>query len=288
MSQSPFSPARVRRHRAEAKATFLHARVAEDHVERLAAVNRRFRRGLVLGGFGAFEAALKTNDARAPDTLTSADVAGPADVIIDLERQPFDEGAFDLIVSNLLLHSVNDLPGALIQLRRALAPDGLFIATFFGGETLRELRASLIAAELDVRGGAGARIAPFADALDGAGLLQRAGFALPVSDVDRVIVRYRDPLTLFADLKMMGERNSLASQAPPLTRTILAGALAHYAAHFSEPDGRIRATFELVTLTGWAPHESQQQPLKPGSAKARLADALKTTEHSAGEKAGRT
>jgi hypothetical protein len=170
--------------------------------------------------------------------------------------------------------------GALIQIRRALKPDGLFIGAFLGGATLTELRQSLVAAEIELLGGAGSRVSPFADASDAAGLLQRAGFALPVADVDRVTVRYSHPLRLLADLRQMGETNVLAERHPhPLTRALIARACEIYAERFSGPDGKVDATFEILTLTGWAPHVGQQQPLKPGSAKTRLADALGTVEH---------
>jgi len=170
--------------------------------------------------------------------------------------------------------------GALIQIRRALKPDGLFIGAFLGGATLTELRQSLLTAEAELTGGAGPRISPFADAYDAAGLLQRAGFALPVADVDRVTVRYSHPMRLLADLRAMGETSVLAERHPKmLTRRILARAFDIYAERFAEPDGRLPATFEILTLTGWAPHESQQKPLKPGSAKMRLADALGVKEN---------
>ncbi len=191
------------------------------------------------------------------------------------------------MVSSLALHWANDLVGALIQIRQALKPDGLFIGAILGGATLTELRAALTDAELELRGGAGPRVSPFADAFDAAGLLQRAGFALPVADVDRVTVRYDHALALMADLRAMGETSVLVEGAGrPLTRPLVARAAELYAERFGQADGRIPATFEILTLTGWSPHQSQQQPLRPGSAKMRLADALRTTERSAGEKAG--
>jgi len=183
---------------------------------------------------------------------------------------------------------VNDLPGALIQLRRALKPDGLLLASLFGGDTLNELRLSLLEAEAELTGGAGARVAPFADLQDIAGLLQRAGFALPAADRDVVVVRYGEPMRLLADLRNMGETAALAERHPlALSRRILARAFDIYRARFSDSDGRVRATFEILTATGWAPHESQQKPLKPGSAKTRLADALGAQEQSAGEAVGK-
>jgi SAM-dependent methyltransferase len=204
---------------------------------------------------------------------------------IDEEALPFGPASLDLVVSSLALHWVNDLPGTLIQVRRALKPDGLFLGAIFGGQTLTELRQCLIQAESDLTGGAALRIAPFADAFDVAGLLQRAGFALPVADLDRVMVRYDHPLKLIGDLRRMGETNALADgRGRPLSRPVLARAMALYQERFSDPDGRVRATFDIMTMTGWAPHPTQQQPLKPGSAKMRLADALGTHEISAGEK----
>lgn len=199
--------------------------------------------------------------------------AGPGAAPPDLA-----EGSQDLIVSLMSLHWANDLPGALSQIRRALKPDGLFLGTLLGAGTLKELRAVLTEAELEARGGAQARVSPFADGFDGAALLQRAGFALPVADVDRVTVRYRDLPALVRDLRAMGETNALAGAGRPLTRGILARAAQLYAERFGEADGRIPATFEIVHLAGWAPHESQQKPLPRGSAKMRLADALGVRE----------
>ena len=176
------------------------------------------------------------------------------------------------------LHWANDLPGALSQIRRALKPDGLFIGSLLGAATLKELRAVLTEAELEARGGAQARVSPFADGFDGAALLQRAGLALPVAEVDRLTVRYPDLHALVRDLRAMGETNVLGGPLRPLTRSIVARAAQLYAERFGEPDGRIPATFEIVHLAGWAPHESQQKPLPRGSAKMRLADALGVKE----------
>lgn len=290
---SPFEPrlVRARKRRAAkgfADAAFLHARVAADLADRLEAIPRAFPRMLALGGGGLFSTELRQRRVLAGRMghLIEADwVAG--DVMLDPEQLPFVEGAFNLIVSPLALHWVNDLPGALIQLRRALAPDGLMLASLFGGETLNELRLSLIEAESELTGGAGPRVAPFADLQDIAGLLQRAGFALPAADRDLVVVRYREPMRLLADLRAMGETAALVERSPrALSRRILARAFEIYRARFADPDGRVRASFEILTATGWAPHESQPQPLKPGSAKTQLADALGAQERSAGEKAG--
>lgn len=236
---------------------------------------------------GAFARALETSDARArvgaviETDLSRAMLAGRAGMRaqVDEERLPFAPESLDLVVSTLALHWANDLPGVLIQIRRALKPDGLFIGAILGGSTCTELRQSLTAAEAELTSGAGLRIAPFADSYDAASLLQRAGLALPVVDVDRVTVRYSHPLRLIADLRAMGETNALVERGPPLSRAVLARACEIYQERFAGPDGKVPATFDIITLTGWAPHESQQKPLKPGSAKARLADALKTVEH---------
>lgn len=272
-----------------ADADFLKRRAADDAVVRLEAIMREFPIAVDLGARnGAFGQALAQSDA-APRVglLIEADLSarmlegreGPR-LVADEERLPFAAGKLDLVVSTLALHWANDVVGALIQIRRALKPDGLFIGAFLGGATLTELRQSLLTAEVELTGGAGPRISPFADAYDAAGLLQRAGFALPVADVDRVTVRYSHPMRLLADLRAMGETSVLAERHPKmLTRRILARAFDIYAERFAEPDGRLPATFEILTLTGWAPHESQQKPLKPGSAKMRLADALGVKEN---------
>lgn len=282
---------RARKRRAAAgfrEAAFLVSRVAADLADRLEAIPRRFERALVLGGGGLFGEELRTRPELAAriGEVIEADVAGGG-VVVDPELLPFGDGAFDLIVSPLALHAVNDVPGVLVQMRRALRPDGLLLASLFGGETLNELRLSFLEAEEGLLGGAGARVLPFADLQAAAGLLQRTGFALPAADRDVVTVRYGEPMRLLADLRGMGETAALAERHPRnLSRRILARAFEIYRARFSDDEGRVRATFEIITLTGWAPHESQQKPLKPGSAKARLADALGVVEKSAGEKAG--
>jgi SAM-dependent methyltransferase len=271
-------------------AGFLRERAAEDAADRLSAILREFPLGLDLGARdGAFARALAGTPAHARiGTLIEADLSprmlagrpGALRVVADEERLPFAPESLNLVVSLLSLHWANDLVGALVQIRRALKPDGLFIGALYGGATLVELRQSLIEAEAEVTGGAGLRVSPFADGFDMAGLLQRAGFALPVSDVDRVTVRYDHPLKLMADLRAMGETNALLDRArQPLTRAVLARAFEIYRERFALPDGRLPATFEILTATGWAPHASQQQPLKPGSAKMRLADALGVVEH---------
>ena len=212
----------------------------------------------------------------------------PPFIAADEEALPFRDGALDLVVSALALHHVNDLPGTLVQIRRALKPDGLFVAALLGGETLTELRQAFAAAESDVEGGVSPRVAPFADLRELGALLQRAGFALPVTDVDRVTVRYDSIFGLMHDLRRMGATNALFDRRrAPLRRQTLMRAAEIYASRFSDADGRLRATFEIVWLLGWAPDPSQQQPLRPGSAKTRLADALGTHEISTGEKSGR-
>lgn len=290
-----------RRRRAAAgfpDAAFLKERAVEDVCDRLEAINRRFARALDLGGHGGFFArAIASRPALAAriDWLVETDLSpamlaragGPA-VAADEERLPFAGESFDLIVSTLSLHWVNDLPGAFVQARRALRPDGVFIAALLGGRTLAALRHALLRAEDEITGGAAMRVSPFADAQDLAGLLQRAGFTLPVADSDLQIVRYRHPLGLLADLRAMGETNALLARSPrALRRDVLMRALALYTYTMSDPDGRVRVEFEIVCATGWAAHESQQKPLRPGSATARLADALGGREISAGEKAGR-
>jgi SAM-dependent methyltransferase len=186
----------------------------------------------------------------------------------------------------LSLHLLNDIPGALIQIRRALKPDGLFLAAVLGGRTLHELREALSVAEEEIDGGVSPRVAPFADVRDYGGLLQRAGFALPVTDVDVVEVTYASALDLMRELKGMGASNVLTlRRRTPLKREILMRACEIYAQRFPVNGGRITATFEIIHLTGWAPDASQPKPLQPGSARKRLADALDTREHGAGEKA---
>lgn len=221
--------------------------------------------------------------------VISADAApallanGPG-IVCDPEAWPFAAQSLELVVSMLTLHWANDLPGALVQARLSLQPDGLFLGVLFGARTLQELRECLLAAEAEIAGAASLRIAPLVEIRDLGGLLQRAGFALPVTDSDLVTVRYASPLALLHDLRAMGETAAFADPAPPLRRDVLLRALALYQERFSDADGRVRASFDLLTATGWAPHESQQKPLPPGSAKASLAQALGVREHSAGEK----
>jgi SAM-dependent methyltransferase len=268
--------------------TFLVERVAEDLAGRLSAVLRTFD---VAADLGTPTDAVRRALTGRVGTVIATDPAVQGDktfaVVADEEALPFRDGSLDLVVSALALQFVNDLPGTLVQIRRALKPDGLFVAALIGGDSLSELRQAFAQAESEVEGGVSPRVAPFVDLRDIGALLQRAGFALPVTDIDRVMVRYSSPLTLMHDLRRMGATNVLTERRrKPLRRATLQRLFEIYAERFSDPDGRIRSTFEIVWLSGWAPHESQQQPLKPGSAKARLADALRTTEISTGEKAG--
>lgn len=244
-------------------AAFLKQRAAADAVERLESAVRDFPLAAELGArTGAFAQALADSPARGKmDVLFEADLSarmlagrcGPR-LVVDEERLPFAPASLDLVVSLLSLHWTNDLPGGLIQIRRALRPDGLFLGAVLGGATLTELRQSLLQAEAELRGGAGPRVSPFADGADAAGLLQRAGFVLPVTDVDRVTVRYEHPLRLLQDLRRMGETNVLFDRdRRPLSRPVLTRAFELYAERFGLADGRVPATFEIVSATGWAP-----------------------------------
>lgn len=284
---------RARRARAEAlgPATFLLERVAADVAERLSTVLRRFSLAADLGTPGGeLRRALSGADTVvAMDTrFAPADAGGVLRVAGDLEALPFGDSVFDIAVSGLALQFVNDLPGTLAQIRRALKPDGLFMAALVGGSSLGELRESFAAAEAEVEDGVSPRVAPFVDVRELGALLQRAGFALPVTDVDRIVVRYASPLDLMHDLRRMGATNALVERRrKPLRRATLKRMMEIYGAGYADADGRVRATFEIVWLSGWAPHESQQKPLAPGSARTRLADALGTREISTGEKTGR-
>jgi len=273
---------RLARALAEGGEDFLSARVAEDLRERLSVVRRDFRRVLDLGTPRPDVAAMLAGTLPEAEITRMAPVPAAGDagrrreVVGDEERQPFAPGSFDLVVSCLSLHAVNDLPGALVQVRRALKPDGLFLGCLFGGGTLGELRQALSIAESEVAGGVSPRVAPFSDLRDLGGLLQRAGFALPVADVEPLTVRYGTLFRLFSDLRAMGATNALTLRhKAPLRRAILMRAAEVYAARFADADGRLRASFDLVWLSGWAPHENQQKPLKPGSARMSLEVALK-------------
>jgi SAM-dependent methyltransferase len=288
-----------RAHRSRAAAlgpsTFLIDRVAEDLCDRLAAVLRRFefaldvgtptdavRRVLAASGkVGTIIAADALAGTAAFRHLSDSRGKGEAQLCIaaDEEALPLRDASLDLVVSALALQFVNDLPGALIQIRRALRPDGLFLAALAGGETLTELRQAFAVAEAEIEDGISPRVAPFPDVRDMGALLQRAGFALPVTDVDRLTARYDSPISLMHDLRRMGATNALIERSRrPLKRATLTRMSEIYAERFADRDGRIRATFEIIWLSGWAPHASQQKPLAPGSARRRLADALGTKE----------
>ncbi|MGE3228474.1 MAG: methyltransferase domain-containing protein [Hyphomicrobium sp.] len=278
----------ARRNRAAACAArhdFLLQRVAEDFAERLAIVRRDFAQAADLGCHHGV-IGRRLSGAANIGSIISFDVAermlaqAPEPRVFGaLDALPFAPQSLDLAVSGLALHLVDDLPGAFIQIRRALKPDGLLLAALLGGRTLNELRQAWLVAEEEIEGGASPRVAPFADVRDLGGLLQRAGFALPVVDSDTVTVTYADPLALMRDIKGMGASNMLRERRrTPVTRRLLLRAAEVYAERFGGDDGRAAATFEILTLTAWAPHESQQKPLQPGSAQSRLADALGVPE----------
>jgi SAM-dependent methyltransferase len=271
---------------------FLFREAADRLADRLLDFKRIFPRALDLGCHDGTLARL-LRDRGGVKTLVQADIspamvsrAAGIRVAADEEALPFAASSFDLIMSALSLHWVNDLPGALIQIRRCLRPDGLFLACMLGGGTLAELRDALLHAEAEVEGGASPRVSPFADVRDAGMLLQRAGFALPVVDTERIVVAYPDAIAVMRDLRGMGESNAVADRRKNVARrATLARAGARYAECHAAPDGRITASFQVLTLTGWNPHESQQKPLMPGSAKASLAAALGSVEVPAGEKA---
>jgi SAM-dependent methyltransferase len=285
----------TRRRRAVALSTkgsdFLHRHAVDDIMDRLGAVKRRFPIALDIDSqlpLMADRLIAENHSDRVvrigqrPDALAGDRHLA---VIADEELLPFAAGSIDLAVSVVALQFVDDLPGALGQIRRALKPDGLFMAALLGGETLNELRTAFTAAEAELLGGAAPRVAPFAEVRSLGALLQRAGFALPVVDQDRLTVRYADPFALMRDLRAMGASNALVERSRrPLRRDVLFRTAAIYRDRFADPDGRIRATFDLIFLSGWAPDPSQQQPLAPGSAKVRLAEALGTQERLLREK----
>jgi SAM-dependent methyltransferase len=261
---------RARQNRAAnmGAATFLLDRVADDMADRVAAVLRTFQHAADIGTSGD-----QVRSALAARVGAIMAVELPTD---EREALALSPASLDLAVSALALQFVNDLPGVLVQIRRALKPDGLLLAATLGGETLIELRQAFAAAESELEGGISPRVAPFADLRDIGALLQRAGFALPVTDVDRVVVRYDGAFALMHDLRRMGATNILTERRrTPLRRATLLRMAQIYGERFADSDGRIRATFDIVWLSGWAPHESQPKPLKPGSAKASLEDAVK-------------
>ncbi|MBY5592262.1 methyltransferase domain-containing protein [Rhizobium leguminosarum] len=277
------------RHRALAnndpKATFLLDIAAEEIAERLTVVERTFGTAVELHGAtgAAARAALATGKIGTMIRVESEKAyASSGEILVEapLEDVPLEPQSANLILAPLSLHLTNDTPGVFIQIRRALKPDGLFLAAIPGAGTLQELRDVLLAAEVEMTGGASPRVIPFADVRDVGSLMQRAGFTLPVIDAENYTVRYDSLFPLMRDLRAMGMSNPLADRARmPLTRAFFLRAAEIYAERYSDPDGRIRATFSIIYASGWAPHESQQKPLKPGSAKARLADALKVDEH---------
>lgn len=269
--------------RPAAGADFLMQRVAADLADRLATVERRF----------SHAAALYCQTAHAADVLAasgkvdevtrieadSAFLTGGQGTVATPETVPFEPRSLDLIVSLLTFQSMNDIPGMLAQIRRALKPDGLFLGAMTGAGTLTELRESLLAAETELHGGASPRVIPFADVRDAGALLQRVGLALPVADVETVTVRYGSPFALMDDLKAMGETNALIDRSRrPMSRALLARTAEIYSEQFSDDDGRVRASFSIIWLSGWAPDASQQKPLKPGSATVSLANFLKEPE----------
>ncbi|MEM8975584.1 MAG: methyltransferase domain-containing protein [Pseudomonadota bacterium] len=288
---------RERAARSETIPDFLLERTAEDLSDRLAVTNRTFKDALNLSAStGQLERAFQLlsnvrSIASSESSKALAEFARSrvlADVlVVDEEMLAFEAESYDLITSALTLQYVNDLPGTLTQIRRALKPDGLFMGALVGGATLTELRQATLAAEEELTGGASPRVAPMADVRDLGALLQRAGFALPVADSDVITVTYQTAFDLMRELKAMGASNVLMERRRvPMTRSLVTRIAEIYQERFATEDGRIAATFEILTMTGWAPHESQQQPLRPGSARSRLADALGTTERATGDTAG--
>lgn len=282
----PFDRRQVRRQRDRAAPglsahDFLLREVGERLADRLSDVRRRFplaldlgshtgEMGRLLSGRGGIERLVEVDL-----SLEMSRRAGPLALAADEEALPFAARSFDLVISNLSLHWVNDLPGCLLQIRHCLADDGLFLATMLGGETLRELRDCLQDAEIELEGGAGPRVSPFADVRDAGALLQRAGFALPVVDVDTITVTYASPLKLLADLRGMGETNAVSARRKTFTRRgTLLRALSRYEERHADHDGRIPATFQILTMTAWRPDAAQQRPLAPGSGRIPLSLAL--------------
>jgi SAM-dependent methyltransferase len=277
----PLQRMRLDRALASGAPDFLMVRVAEDFHDRLAATKRDFPRALDLHSPTEHVARAVAESGRNPP-LRAAACGVMADIICDEEALPFALCAFDLVVSGMTLQWVNDLPGVFAQVRRCLAPDGLFLACMPGCASLIELRAAFAQAEEEILGGASPRVSPFVDVRDLGSLLQRAGFALPVADVDSFTLRYDSMFALCRELRAMGAANALVTRSrKPMRRAVAVRAAQIYAQRFSDPDGRVRASFEIVWLSGWAPHESQQKPLAPGSAKMRLADALKSGKDNA-------
>lgn len=288
-----FDPARIARNRDRAapnyqKHAFLKARESSHLIERLADVSRQFPLALDLGAHdGQVSADLFASGQvgrvialePSPRLLEQAKTRASEAVLGNVENLPFDPATFDLVASILSLHWANDLPGALVQIKQVLKPDGLFLGCLFGGGTLTELRTALIEAESSLIGGASARLSPLPSLQDMAGLMQRAGFALPVVDIERVTVRYASPMKLIEDLRGTGEQAAFTPREGqgrrPLSRRLLARMVEVYHDLYSDPDGKVRASFEIIWLSGWAPAAGQPEPLRPGSAKASMADAIK-------------
>ena len=282
---------------------FLFSYCEDQILDRLSLIKRSFQTVLLIGArkSPAFISKLKTQ--LGADFIVQTDLTqayfqtaiededkdkntppAPSSVICQDDFLPFKGGSFDLILSSFHCHTINDLPGALFQIRRILKPDGLFLSALPGGETLTELRQSLMQTEIETKNGLSPRVFPFADKQDAGALLQRAGFALPVVDSENITVTYAHLFDLIKDLRGMGEQNSLlARNKNHPGREFFLNAARYYSTHFGEPDGRIRAGFEIIFMLGWAPHESQQKPLRPGSAEKSLADALNTQEIKTGE-----
>tara|TARA_R110000868_G_scaffold53744_5_gene168581 strand:+ start:19970 stop:20887 length:918 start_codon:yes stop_codon:yes gene_type:complete len=290
---------RQRRNRAAGSIqnyNFLARRAFDDICDRVESVTRDFGTTLILGGGPGLAAELTQRDAgKKVGRIIQSDLApaiaaqlGGTALVLDEESSPLADESLDLILAPLGLHWTNDLPGTLVQLRRALRPDGFIALAMLGGNSLTELRQSLLSAETELTAGASARVSPLAGTFDIAALMQRAGFSMPVADIDRVTVRYDNAFALMADLRGMGETSILADRPrTPATRALFVRAAEIYAQRFSDADGRIRASFDIVHAAGWAPHPDQPKAKRPGSATVRLADALGVTETTAGEKAGR-
>lgn len=261
-------------------ADFLMARVAEDLAERLSTVERRFERAVAAFCITDHAARILAESGKVTDVIRverdGSFLGADAGLAAEAEVLPLEPESVDLAVSLLSFQDINDLPGLLLQFRRALKPDGLLLAAMAGGETLKELREALLVAETELTGGAAPRVAPFTDVRDAGALLQRAGFALPVADVETITVRYPHLFALMADLRAMGATSALLDRSrKPVTARLFARAAEIYAERFADADGRIRATFAIVWLSGWAPDSSQPKPLKPGSAQISLTEVLK-------------
>ncbi len=293
MSATPapqiFDRQKLARNRNKASGTFneyafLKDRVSRDLIERLHDTSHMFTSGVELGAQDGRLSAALIDDPKvqqmlvtdiSPRMIELAAARGLKTQLADEEQLPFEKAQFDLALSGLSLHWVNDLPGALIQIKNALKPDGLFLGALFGAGSLSELRDCLITAETELRGGVSPRISPLPGLSDMAGLMQRAGFALPVVDRDTVTVRYGSPLKLLHDLKGMGEQAAFQrGMAQPLSRGVLMRAMELYTENYADADGRVRATFEIVYMSGWAPAPHQPQPKRPGSATVSLSDAI--------------